>query len=389
MPQPNKNETKDEYISRCIPIVMDEGTAKDNSQAAAICFSKWDEHMKKEVECDTCSRAKEGPFGFPMKDSVAKELDKVINSLDFDCKNYGYKRVVKSVEDLSFALDERADISTITTDTLDRDSDVLLPSGIDWSDWQKTGAPVTFAHQWDELPVGKGLWIKRKQHGWLGKTQYISAPENFKGEWFPDIVWHFIKEGMLKGKSIGFIPTQMREPTREEIQNRPELKNCRYYITKSRVLEYSVVPIPSNPDAILSAVAKMATTGLMNEKILKEFGIDNKKEISSIIKKEISANTRNIKIEQFLAAKKAIEMLDGTTWDFEIKEPMVVEVKDIKADAIKKALIKEMNIIVEPNDMIYKDIRELAITKAIDNEIKNINIADIIREQLELFSGRV
>ena len=46
MPKPRPNETKDAYISRCIPMVMRDGTAKDNKQAYAICSSKYEEaHM--------------------------------------------------------------------------------------------------------------------------------------------------------------------------------------------------------------------------------------------------------------------------------------------------------------------------------------------------------
>ncbi len=46
MPVPNKNEQKDKFISRCIPIVINEGTTKDSKQAAAICFSIWKQHHK-------------------------------------------------------------------------------------------------------------------------------------------------------------------------------------------------------------------------------------------------------------------------------------------------------------------------------------------------------
>jgi len=46
MPTPHSGETQDEYISRCIPMVLNEGTAKDGSQAAAICHSMWREHAK-------------------------------------------------------------------------------------------------------------------------------------------------------------------------------------------------------------------------------------------------------------------------------------------------------------------------------------------------------
>ena len=41
MPTPEKGESKKDFISRCIPIVLDEGTTTDESQAAAICYSKW------------------------------------------------------------------------------------------------------------------------------------------------------------------------------------------------------------------------------------------------------------------------------------------------------------------------------------------------------------
>lgn len=43
MPTPKPNESKKEYIDRCIPIVINEGTAKDGQQAAAICNSMWKE----------------------------------------------------------------------------------------------------------------------------------------------------------------------------------------------------------------------------------------------------------------------------------------------------------------------------------------------------------
>lgn len=47
MPEPGKNEKEEDFISRCVPIVIEEGTAKDNDQAVAICYSLWREHKKK------------------------------------------------------------------------------------------------------------------------------------------------------------------------------------------------------------------------------------------------------------------------------------------------------------------------------------------------------
>lgn len=47
MPQkPKKGESEKDFVSRCIPIVLDEGTAEDNKQAAAVCYSMWREDKK-------------------------------------------------------------------------------------------------------------------------------------------------------------------------------------------------------------------------------------------------------------------------------------------------------------------------------------------------------
>lgn len=40
MPKPHKGEKKKDFISRCIPMLIDEGKEKD--QAAAICYSFWE-----------------------------------------------------------------------------------------------------------------------------------------------------------------------------------------------------------------------------------------------------------------------------------------------------------------------------------------------------------
>lgn len=48
LPMPRNDETQDDFISRCIPLALDDqgldpDSEDDRSQATAICFSKWDE----------------------------------------------------------------------------------------------------------------------------------------------------------------------------------------------------------------------------------------------------------------------------------------------------------------------------------------------------------
>lgn len=42
MPKPRKGESRKDFVDRCIPIVIDEGTADDGAAAAAICHSIYD-----------------------------------------------------------------------------------------------------------------------------------------------------------------------------------------------------------------------------------------------------------------------------------------------------------------------------------------------------------
>jgi len=56
MPEPKKNETQKEFVSRCIPIVLEEKTAKDQDQAVAICNQMWRDREKKSVNLDAQTR---------------------------------------------------------------------------------------------------------------------------------------------------------------------------------------------------------------------------------------------------------------------------------------------------------------------------------------------
>ena len=51
MPKPNDGETRDDFMKRCVPMVTEEGTAEDNSQAVAMFNSMYD---KKSLTCNEC-----------------------------------------------------------------------------------------------------------------------------------------------------------------------------------------------------------------------------------------------------------------------------------------------------------------------------------------------
>jgi hypothetical protein len=47
MPSVKPNESREEFMSRCVPMRKSEHPDEDNKQSVAVCFSMWKEHMKK------------------------------------------------------------------------------------------------------------------------------------------------------------------------------------------------------------------------------------------------------------------------------------------------------------------------------------------------------
>lgn len=225
-----------------------------------------------------------GPLGFLMRDEAAKEADAILKRQPKEIRNLfktkigdnvieGYCRrfVVPSAMEIKEPdqTDQgMSDVSMITTGSVDRDREVIIPEGGNFKNFLKAGGVVTFAHIYDALPVGRALWVNRVKHddpkkdGWSAKTAYHTRPPDWTDGWFPSAVFHMIKEGGLKGKSIGFIPMDGRQPEEKDIRARPEFAGVHFLVTKWEALEYAVAPVQSNPDALATAVGKCVKSGI-------------------------------------------------------------------------------------------------------------------------------
>jgi len=203
-------------------------------------------------EYGTCS----GPLGFPMNELEARELD---NLLELHSKDsaFSYKRITKNNSFEYFIDKERADVSIISDDSIDKDNEIVDPSGLDLTAFRKNPV-VTLQHNYWMPPVGKSLWQKQVKNGWKAKTQYIDRPESHPvdKEWMPDTIWHMIKNGYMPAKSIGFLPLKGHEPTAAEISKNPELRKVSFVFDESKLFEYAAVYIGSNDNALVEDVAK-------------------------------------------------------------------------------------------------------------------------------------
>lgn len=213
----------------------------------------------------------EGPFGVPMPDKLAKACEKLVKALPKE-PEYEYRRlgwIAKYSNELREG--ERADISIIATGAIDRDREILIPKGVDLSQF-RANPVVTFNHAYDRLPIGKAAWIRYDADldAIKAKTLYEARPDGWASDWIPDAIFSMVKNGTMLGKSIGALPLKVHRPTKEEIARNPAMKNVRLIYDEVAMFEYSVVPVPANQDALVEAVSK----GMVTADALKALGME-------------------------------------------------------------------------------------------------------------------
>jgi len=148
-------------------------------------------------------------------------------------------------------------LARISTTSVDRDGDVLLPSGADVSDFEKNPV-VLLTHQQGQLPIGRALGIRKRTNDIVAKVIFADRPAGLppQQEWVPDTVHELFKQGVLRAFSVGFtIPIGgARAAEKRDLARFGE--NVRRVITRWKLAELSVVPLPANQDALAMAVSK-------------------------------------------------------------------------------------------------------------------------------------
>jgi phage head maturation protease len=148
--------------------------------------------------------------------------------------------------------EERSVIAVISTDSIDRDNEVLVPKGMDAEDFRKNPV-VPWSHNTFQPPIGKALWIKQ------GRKR-ITAKVKFATTELAEEVWQLFKGGFLNAFSVGFIPKEGRRPTPDDIKANPLLAECRFMFTKWMLTEFSPVTVPANAEALAIAVKSKSIT---------------------------------------------------------------------------------------------------------------------------------
>lgn len=131
---------------------------------------------------------------------------------------------------------------TITTPTPDRSNDVVVVSGGRFDAYRKNPI-VLWSHRWGDPPIAKALDLRPTETGIQSRAQFASVEEIGELGKFSDSIYRMYLEGYLSAISIGF-----RVHDYEWDQDRRGAD-----FTDWTLLEYSCVPIPQNPEALIAA----------------------------------------------------------------------------------------------------------------------------------------
>ena len=137
--------------------------------------------------------------------------------------------------------------TTIFANELSRDGVSVDIDGMDFSNYEKNPV-VLFAHDYSGrtessgLPIGRTLRLERAADGRIrAEFEFLS------GDPFADRVRNAWKRGFLRGASIGW----------RAIEARPNERGRGIRIVKSELIEWSIVAVPADPDALRGAYTRV------------------------------------------------------------------------------------------------------------------------------------
>lgn len=145
--------------------------------------------------------------------------------------------------------------SYVSTEAVDRVGDIIRAKGWDIGNFKKTGAPVLFGHDYSLPPIGRAVEMEIQRKGLWSVTRFHEKTQMSR-----DLAM-LARDGDMKSWSVGFNPLEPPEMRKDEKDN-----FAGYIFNKSELLEYSLVAVPANPEAVSKAIG-LARRGLISHQM--------------------------------------------------------------------------------------------------------------------------
>ena len=123
----------------------------------------------------------------------------------------------------------------ISTGSVDRDNDTISAAGWQLDNYRKNPV-VQWAHDYKSLPIARALHVGVENDKLVATAEFADHP-------MAETVLRMIDGGFLRATSVGFRP--IKRAMNEERGG--------YDFQSQELLEFSVVPVPANPEALIEA----------------------------------------------------------------------------------------------------------------------------------------
>ncbi len=154
----------------------------------------------------------------------------------------------------------------ISTAAVDREGDTIAVDGWELESFRKNPV-ILFAHDHREPPIARALSIGTDGARLAARAEFM-APDLSA---FSYMIFRMYAEGFMKATSVGFQPLEWSFT--EEADRKLGID-----FSRQELLEFSAVPVPANPEALVQARAKGIDTGPLKqwaERVLDGWGDRN------------------------------------------------------------------------------------------------------------------
>ncbi len=229
-----------------------------------------------------------------------------------------------------FNNNERTFTAIASTESVDRDGDILRANGWNLKNFKKNPR-VLWAHDDKDLPIAKATDIRIHDKKLLFKPKFATAEMNPKAEQ----IFQMFKAGFLRAFSVRFDPVEWEDIKQDDGKQSSLFRQPRDY-KSLELLEISAVNIPANAEALKSAA--------MHDFVVKSYISDNMKlfptqdatKIWTGVDVKTHTTTENIKSFDFTEdLKDKHDKID------ELKRKKELKIAEMKLDAEIKSLEQE------------------------------------------------
>ena len=144
--------------------------------------------------------------------------------------------------------------AVITAETIDRDGEVLIPSGMNSKEFERN--PTLFWNHDYAEPVGKNVGLKRREKDIVGEFVFAKRPDGYTGDFFPEVAAALVGQGIVNGVSVGYVPEEGGIRRATDIDRKKYGGNVSTIYSRWKLLEVSLAPLQANPEALITAVKK-------------------------------------------------------------------------------------------------------------------------------------